>query len=480
MKYSALILALTAAATISAASQRPPAQNTEKRPTFSETIAPILYNNCVTCHRPGEAAPFSLIAYEDVAKRAKLIAKVTGSRYMPPWHAAHGFGDFADERRLSDEQIAVIGEWVKLGMPRGDLAKMPKLPQFPDGWQLGKPDLILEMPASFTVPADGPDIYRNFVIPTGLIEDKWIRAVEFRPSARKVVHHALFAYIRGGAMSGHVSPDGQPGFRGGMPVALIPGFAPAGELGGWAVGTTARFLPEGLARPIAKGSDFILQVHFHPTGKEETEKSVVGLYFADSAPERRLLTPGIPGFFGLLAGIDIPPGEKAFTINGTYTAKVDLRVVSVSAHAHYLGKEIKATATKPDGSIERLLWIKDWDFNWQDRYDYKTPVFLPKGTRIDVTISYDNSADNPRNPCNPPRRVKWGIQSTDEMGSVGFLMVAASKEDEEAMRQQGGAMLKAALKQAAQSDAVKQYLSQQQRFLDDVNRGGAEGCGNSR
>ena len=476
MRFIALLLMLTVAAGISAATQRATVPTAEKAPTFSAAIAPILYANCVTCHRPGEAAPFPLISYEDVAKRAKLIVKVTGSRYMPPWHAAHGFGDFADERRLTDDQIDVFVRWLKAGMPRGDLSKLPALPQFADGWQLGKPDLILEMPAAFNVPAEGPDIYRNFVLPTGLSDDKWIRAVEFRPSARKVVHHALFSYIRGGAVNAVANADGQPGFRGGMPVALIPGFAPAGELGGWAVGTTPRFLPEGLARPIAKGSDLILQLHFHPTGKPETEKSVVGLYFSSTPPERRLMTPSIPGFFGLLAGIDIPPGEKAFTIKGVYTVPADMRVLSVTAHAHYLGKDIKATATKPDGSIEPLLWIQDWDFTWQDRYDYKTPVFLPKGTRIDATITYDNSADNPHNPCNPPRRVRWGIQSFDEMGAVGFLMVAANKEDEEALRQQGGAMLKAALKQAAQSDAVKQYLSQQQRFLDDVNRDTADAC----
>ena len=476
MRFIALLLMLTVAAGISAATQRATVPTAEKAPTFSAAIAPILYANCVTCHRPGEAAPFPLISYEDVAKRAKLIVKVTGSRYMPPWHAAHGFGDFADERRLTDDQIDVFGRWLKAGMPRGDLSKLPALPQFADGWQLGKPDLILEMPAAFNVPAEGPDIYRNFVLPTGLSDDKWIRAVEFRPSARKVVHHALFSYIRGGAVNAVANADGQPGFRGGMPLALIPGFAPAGELGGWAVGTTPRFLPEGLARPIAKGSDLILQLHFHPTGKPETEKSVVGLYFSSTPPERRLMTPSIPGFFGLLAGIDIPPGEKAFTIKGVYTVPADMRVLSVTAHAHYLGKDIKATATKPDGSIEPLLWIQDWDFTWQDRYDYKTPVFLPKGTRIDATITYDNSADNPHNPCNPPRRVRWGIQSFDEMGAVGFLMVAANKEDEEALRQQGGAMLKAALKQAAQSDAVKQYLSQQQRFLDDVNRDTADAC----
>src|SRR5262245_34370107 len=160
--------------------------------TFAETIAPIVYGNCVTCHRPGEAAPFPLISYEDVRKRGALIATVTQSRYMPPWHAVHGYGEFAGERRLTDEQIASIGDWVKQGMPEGDRAQMPKLPQFPEGWQLGKPDLVIEMPVSFAIPASGPDLYRNFAIPIKFAEDKWVRAVEFRPGTRRVVHHAIF------------------------------------------------------------------------------------------------------------------------------------------------------------------------------------------------------------------------------------------------------------------------------------------------
>ena len=313
------------------------------------------------------------------------------------------------------------------------------------------------------------------MLPTGLTEDKWVRALEFRPAARKAVHHAIFGYVRGGSVK-NAGADGKPGFGGPMLVSLVPGFAPAGGLGAWAVGATPRFLPEGLAHPLPKGSDIVLQVHFHPTGKPETEKSVVGLYFADGPPDRRIMTPGIPGFFGFLAGIDIPPGEKAYKIAGTLPIAADMRLLSVSAHAHYLGKEIKATATLPDGRVEPLLWIKDWDFNWQDRYDYKQPVFLPKGTRIDATITYDNSAENPRNPCNPPRRVTWGMQSLDEMGAVSFMMVAANKEDEEMLRQQGGAMLKAALKQVAQSERAKQYFAQQQRFMAETGGLGAAGC----
>src|SRR5579863_3691368 len=179
--------------------------------TYSETIAPIIYSNCTTCHRPGEAAPFALMSYEDVKKRGTLIATVTQSRYMPPWHAAHGFGEFSQERRLTDQQIADIGTWVKAGMPLGDPAKAPKLPEFVEGWHLGKPDLVLEMPVGYEVPATGPDIYRNFVIPTGLTEDKWVRAVEFRPSARKVVHHVLYAYDGTGALAKRSGLDGKPG-----------------------------------------------------------------------------------------------------------------------------------------------------------------------------------------------------------------------------------------------------------------------------
>src|SRR5690242_19117020 len=220
--------------------------------TFTETIAPIVYQNCVTCHRPGEAAPFSLISYEDVKKRGALIATVTESRYMPPWHAEHGSGQFAEERRLTDAQIAAIRDWVKQGMPEGDRGKMPQLPEIADGWHLGKPDLVVEMPAGYEIPASGPDVFRNFTIPLNLKEDKWVRAVEFRPSARKAAHHALFAYVRAGSTSSREGADGKPGF-GGMGTAGVTPGQNSGGLGGWAVGATAHFLPQGLAAPLPKG-----------------------------------------------------------------------------------------------------------------------------------------------------------------------------------------------------------------------------------
>jgi hypothetical protein len=441
-----------------------PAVAQNKAVTFTETIAPILYENCVTCHRPGEAAPFSLITYDDARKRGALLATVTQSRYMPPWHAEHGFGEFAGERRLSDNQIAAIADWVKQGMPEGDRSRLPPLPQFADGWQLGKPDLVLTMPAAYDVPASGPDIYRNFALPTGLTEDKYIRAVEFRPSARKAVHHALFAYIPGGSKKELDGKDGKPGFGGmnglGAGIGLQQG---NGSLGGWAVGAMPAFMPEGQATLLPKGADFVLQMHFHPVGKAETERSIIGLYFADKAPNQNLFGIGIPSVFGIGSGLNIPPGDSSYTIRDSTTLPADMRVLGVNAHAHYLGKEMKATATLPDGSTRPLLWIKDWDFNWQEQYTYKQPFTLPKGTRVDVAISYDNSAANPRNPSNPPQRVMWGEQSLDEMGGIGLMAVAVHKEDDAAIATSEAARQRAAIQKGGADGTVKRYLEAEAR-----------------
>ncbi len=438
-------LAVTAAALLPAAA----------KVTFTENIAPIVYQNCVTCHRPGEAAPFSLISYEDLKKRGALIATVTKSRYMPPWHAAHGYGEFREERRLTDSQISDISEWVKQGMPQGDPAKMPKLPQFPDGWHLGKPDLVLNMPVSYDLPASGPDIYRNFVIPTHLTEDKWVRGIEFRPTARKVVHHVLYAYDASGAAAKMDGADGHPGFSGMSAIGVSSAGGNSGSLGGWAVGGTPYFLPDGLALPLPKGSDVVLQMHFHLTGKPETEQSVVGIYYADKAPERKLMAVQAPALFGFGAGLNIPAGEKSYTIEDSITLPADVQAFSAGAHAHYVAKEMKATATLPDGSTVPLLWIQDWDFSWQDRYTYKAPVMLPKGTRIDVRLVYDNSAENPRNPSAPPKQVTWGEQSFDEMGSVTLQATAVRKEDEPVLQQYFAERLRSAIGRGMQDGTLK-------------------------
>jgi mono/diheme cytochrome c family protein len=412
--------------------------------TFSEHVAPIVFNRCATCHRPGEAAPFSLLSYEDVRKRGKLIANVTQTRYMPPWLGTSEMGSFRDDRRLTDAQIQVIQQWVQAGMPEGDTSKMPKIPTFTPGWQLGKPDLVVQMPEAFEIPADGPDVFRNFAIPLNVSRNQWVRAVEFRSSA-KASHHALFFLDQTGEARKADEADPRPGFVGMN--FLGAGAAARGAvgqrqgrglagllggrlgLGGWAVGGTPSGLPEGLARPLPMGSDLILQMHFHPTGKVEREQATLGIYFAEKPPTRTLTALQMPPVFGALAGIDIPAGDKQYTIRDSFTLPIDAEVVSAGGHAHYLAREMRMTATLPDGQKKELFDIPDWKFNWQERYYFRSLVRLPRGTRLDVEVSYDNSSGNPNNPSNPPKRVTFGEQSTDEMGAVTIEMVPVNEGD---------------------------------------------------
>ena len=394
--------------------------------TFTEHVAPIVFNNCASCHRPGEGTPFTLLNYRDVKKRGQLIRDVTSSGYMPPWPPESGWGHFRDERRLTPAQVATLDQWVGAGMPEGPADKLPPLPQFPaGGWSLGKPDLVVTLPAAFEIPAAGRDIYRMFVLPLGLTEDKWVTAVEIRPTARSVVHHALYFLDSTGAARRLDEADPGPGF-GRM------GFPRTGTLGGWAVGATPRHLPMDLAFALPKGSDLVVQMHFHPSGKAEREQTTFGLYFAKEAPQKKLLGTQAPMAFGLgtkLRTEGIKPGEKDFTIHGEWTVPFDVDLVTVGGHAHYLCTKMTAVAELPDGQERKLFAINDWDFNWQGRYSYLEPVRLPEGTTVRTTLVYDNSADNPRNPTSPPVLVRWGEGSTDEMGSVGFSFVAVNEAD---------------------------------------------------
>jgi mono/diheme cytochrome c family protein len=427
----------------------------EKAPTFND-VAPIVFENCASCHRPGQAAPFSLLTFADAKKRGKLIADVTHSRLMPPWKADKGDVEFRNERHLTDAQIATIRKWVDAGMPEGDASKAPPAPKFAAEWPLGKPDLVVKMPKSFNVPAKGRDIYRDFAVALNLKEDVWIRAIDFRPSAPSVVHHTLFFVDTTGTSAKREADSGQVGVPGGMGGAarfggkdgkkggaalgglggILGGLSGEGgtdgvsrSLGGWAVGAQARALPDGLAYRVTKGSDLILSTHFHPSGKAEEEASTVAFYFADKAPTKRFTGLQIPMAFGILAGIDIPAGKKDFTISDTYTLPVDTRAFGIGAHAHYIAKTFDVTATPPGAKTKTLLKISDWDFGWQEQYEFKDYVDLPKGTKLSARITYDNSAENPHNPTNPPRRVKWGKESTDEMGSITLLVVAAREEE---------------------------------------------------
>ena len=416
--------------------------------TFSEHVAPIIYKRCTTCHRLGEVAPFELKTYDDVARRGKTIAAVTRARIMPPWKAE---GDYAfdGDRRLTDKEIDTLQRWVEGGMPQGDPKKMPKAPSFPDGWALGKPDVVVTMPEAFPLPAGGRDVYRNFVIPLNNNTDRWVRAAEYRPSARKAVHHAIFYLDATGAARQQDAEDPVPGFNGLMGPSLPGGRAspadliasalgnratraPAaaertgGSLGGWAPGGGPSTLPEGMAFFLPKGSDLIISTHFHLTGKPEQEATTFGIYFASQPPSKPFFQIQLPPRGGIFKGINIPPGEARYMMTDSFILPTEVKAFGIAAHAHYLGKEIKLTATLPNGKVKTLISIPDWDLNWQGRYTFKEYITLPAGTRLDATLRYDNSAANFRNPSNPPRRVTFGEQSTDEMGGVILSVMPAN------------------------------------------------------
>jgi mono/diheme cytochrome c family protein len=374
--------------------------------TFSKHIAGILNKNCAECHRPNQVAPFSLLSYDDAKKRGDFINEITHDRRMPPYHADPNFGDFTNVRQLSETELALIDKWVKTGMAEGAKEDLPPTPKFNDGWKFGEPDLILKMPAPFDVPAQSRDIYQCFVIPTGVAEDKNIAAVEFRPGNRRVVHHAIMYLDDSGKGREKDAATKEQGYRsyGGI------GFLPSGGLGGWAPGVEPRMLPDGFARFMKGGSDLCLQLHYHPSGKPETDQSEVGIYFAKAKPKHM-----ITGIALFDHRINIAPGDADYRMQDETTLPCDVRAIAIWPHMHLLGREMKVVAITPDKQEIPLLWVKDWDFNWQDGYEYKNSPLLPKGTTIKLTARYDNSKDNPVNPNNPPKRVTFGEGTNDEM-----------------------------------------------------------------
>lgn len=377
--------------------------------TFNKDIAPVIFEHCAACHRPGEVAPFSLLTFRDVKKKVRQITQMTESRQMPPWKAVPGHFEFQGERRLSDAQIALFSRWAQDGTPEGDARDLPPAPKFISGWQLGEPDLVVVMPKAYEVPAEGRDIYRNFVIPVEIPAGKFIRAVEYRPGNRRVVHHAGLAFDAARKFRELDGKDGAPGFT----QISLPGQLFPGASGFWVPGKETRPLPDGVTFAWPKGADFLLQLHLHPDGKPETERSTIGFYFTTERPRRSL-----GGMMLLAGGINIPPGEKAYHCHVESVMKTDGELYGLFPHMHLIGKEVKVTALLPDGSKQSLLQIDAWDFNWQSFYEYAKPVFLPAGTKVMLDTTHDNSAENPANPNHPPRQVVAGEQTTNEMSAV--------------------------------------------------------------
>jgi Tfp pilus assembly protein PilF/mono/diheme cytochrome c family protein len=394
--------------------------------TFSRDIAPIVFERCASCHRPGEAAPFSLLTYDDVRRRAQQIVEVTRRGYMPPWKPVAGYGGpFLDERRLTDEEIRTIARWVDRGAPEGDPADLPRRPDWPEDWRLGAPNLVVTMAEPYLLRADGPSVFRNFVIPIPITETKYVAGLEYSPGNARVVHHANLRIDQTPSSRELDEADPLPGYEG----RLSPGAQyPDGYFLGWTPGQLPRLAPQGMAWRLDPGSDLVVQVHMQPSGRPEMLPSSIGLYFTDDPPVR---TPMM-----LRLGqhnIDIPPGASRYVTSDHYRLPVDVEVHVVQPHAHYRAREVKGFALLPDGTKRWLIYIDDWDFNWQDVYRYAEPLALPKGTIVGMEFTYDNSEGNPRNPDRPPRRVLMGEDSTDEMGNLWIQVLTRSAADRQTL-----------------------------------------------
>ena len=388
--------------------------------TFTRDVAPILFEHCVACHREGGIGPFSLETYAAARERAGLIAAKTRARTMPPWLPDPGPEPFVGERRLPEEAIETLRRWAEGGAPEGDPAALPPAPRFAAGWQMGEPDLVVTMSESYVVPESGRDVFRSFVVPVPTQRDRFVRAMEFRPGNHEVVHHAV-VLVDAARSTRHLDAlDPEPGWAG-MQTGLAE--SPAGHFLGWTPGKTSLKVPEGMTWRLPRGSDLVLQLHLLPRPDAAPVRVQVGFHFGD-APTRtstrlRLGTKAM----------DIPAGDERYRIRDAYRVPVDVELVGLYPHAHYLGKEMRAWAEFEDGRRRPLLHIPDWDFNWQAEYRFARPVSLPAGATLAMEFSYDNSAENPQNPHHPPRRVLYGPESSDEMGDLWIQVVPRREAD---------------------------------------------------
>jgi mono/diheme cytochrome c family protein len=401
-----------------------PAENV----TFYRDIASIVYHNCAPCHRPGESAPFSLLNYSDVKRHASQIADVTKRRFMPPWPPEARHGDFVEERRLTDAQIETIQKWVNSGSPAGSPADAPPLPKFSSEWQLGRPDLVLHVNKPYQLSAGGPEVFWNFIIPVPITNQRWVKAIEIRPGNARVIHHASVILDRSQSARRREKSPGS-GFPGMDLMIEETTFDPDGAFLAWKPGSVPTVEPEGMAWRATAGMDLVFNVHLRPSGKPETVSPLIGIYFTDK-PQT---------IFPMLvelqrdAEIDIPAGERDYVVKDDFRCPLDVKILAVYPHAHYLGKLMEGYATLPDGTRKWLIRIPDWDLNWQGVYHFKEPVTLPRGSVISMRFHYDNSADNIRNPNRPPKRVKGGSQANDEMGNLWLQVLPEGDGDQRAV-----------------------------------------------
>ena len=389
--------------------------------TYSRDVSRVLQKHCQQCHRPEGIGPFALLTYEQAVSWADDIQSFTADRTMPPWKPVDGFGEFHNRRVMPQAEIDLLAAWVKAGCPEGNAKELPEPLTFNDSWTMGEPDVIIQPSESFELYASGKDVYRCFVLPTDFDRDVYVAALEVLPGNAKVVHHVI-AFLDISHRSEELDAA-DPGL-GYATNAGFPGFFPAGGLGGWAPGNSPRRLPEGMAKVLPKGANIVMQVHYHPSGKPETDLTRLGLHFAKPPVTRAVRSIPVMPAGGPLSGMKIPAGAKYHEVTASLTLPRDLMAVAITPHMHLIGRDMKVTATLPDATVVPLIHIQNWDFNWQEGYAFREPVSLPMGTRINMVAHFDNSAENPTNPRNPPQLVKWGEQTTDEMCIAFIEMVS--------------------------------------------------------
>jgi Flp pilus assembly protein TadD/mono/diheme cytochrome c family protein len=401
------------------------ASNTNSQVTFNKDIALVFFQYCATCHRPGESGPFPLLSYKDAKSHARQIAAVTQSRFMPPWLPDPGEFKFADELRLSDAQITTIAHWVEQGAVEGAPSDLPPIPKFAEGWQMGPPDLVIKAEKPYQLPASGTDQYWNFIFRTPVNRTRWLKAIEIRPGDKRVVHHANVLVDRTQSARAQ-EPSPGAGF-GGMEIKIeSEAFDPDSHFLFWKPGTAPYTEPDGMALRLDAGTDLVLNIHLQSSGKAEWIQPSLGLYFTEQPATR------VPMLLQLENDrkLDIPPGEKNFLVTDEFTLPENVQLLAIYPHAHYVGKDLQAFATFPDGTQKSLIHIPSWDLNWQAVFRYETPVELPAGTVISMRYRYDNSDENIRNPNVPPKRVVGGNRASDEMAHLWLQVLPHSNPGE--------------------------------------------------
>jgi Flp pilus assembly protein TadD len=388
--------------------------------TFTKDIAPVIFDNCGTCHRPGGDGPFSLLTYAAAAEHATDVVAETGEHHMPPWLPAPGEFPILGERRLKQDQIDLFARWVDGGLIEGTAADLPRAPTWPEGWQLGTPDAVLTVARPYTLRPGTEDVYRNLVLRSPLKKNVFVRAVEFKTNGAPI-HHAVIRVDASSASRRRDGEGGQPGFDG---MASQTVQDPEGHFIGWAPGRGSIVSPDGMPWPLDQGADLVVELHMLPAAKAATIQPAIALYFTDTPPVEFPLSVRMGSRL-----IDIPAGDREFVLTDTFDLPVPVALLSLYPHAHYLAKDMTVTATLPDGSVKSLLHIPHWDFHWQQDYRFASRIPLPRGTKLTMRYTYDNSDGNKANPHHPPVRVRLGPKSSDEMGELALQVVPASLAD---------------------------------------------------